>query len=190
MFSGVQKYKKSPIHERLVEDVVSEGVVDLAHERRFHAAEVLRAGVVGVAREGLVEVLRVVKTVGEAHAHGDGQAVHCGGLVALDGHGRDVIVDDFALQLVVAVGGDNRQRGLSLYLVFERRGEALAERGVHQRGIVLERGDGHSLGARIDRAARQRHRHPAARKEQQQGHQRPHDSATARSHCLVIVHIP
>ena len=165
---------KLPIDKCLVEYVFGEGLVDLIDQRTFDGSKILGAGVVGVARERLLEVLRLVELVGERHADGDGEPVHGGGLIALDGHGSDAVAGDRTFEGIVAIAFYiyNGQRSLSLYSVFQRVSELLTEGGVDERGVVAEGLDVNRLGACVDAAAGERHRHAAASEEDTAGEQK------------------
>jgi len=154
--------KKLPIHKGLVENIVRQCVANIRNEARFHAAEILRAGIVRIARKRLVEIQILVEFVYKTHPDRDGEPVHGGSLVALNGHWCHRIVNNFALNLIIAMVVHDGQRGLALDFIFQSRCKVLAQRRVHERGIVGKGGDGDGFRPRVNCAAGQRHRQAAA----------------------------
>ena len=122
----------SPVHKRLVENVIRERIGNIRHQAGFHTAQVLRTVVVGVSGKTLLEILLLIELIVKPHPNRDGKAVHGRCVVALYGHRVYRIVNNLALNGIIPVLVNNRQWGLRLDFVLQRRREALAQRRIHQ----------------------------------------------------------
>ena len=95
---------RSPVHHRLIEDVLDDLLVDFCDQGLLHIREVHRCIEISEAREGLLKTVVLVLGIRVGHGYRYRESV-LGRRVALDGDGLGAIIAYPPFKPYVAIGG-------------------------------------------------------------------------------------